>query len=73
MEMINWLTKLSDLFNNECELCKQKIKKEEAIYEEVKVPEFISKRTRPFCSKEHALFYKNYVKGTPSLSLCNKC
>lgn len=71
--MANWLTGLSGLFSKECELCNQKIKKETVIYEEVKVPEFIGKRTRPFCSKEHALFYKLYIKGTPSLSLCNKC
>ena len=43
------------------------------IWEKVKVPEFTGTRLHPFCSKEHAEFYKAKIKGTPRTRYCPKC
>ena len=39
----------------------------------VLVPEFKNNIMKPFCSIEHAEFYKKNIKGTPSISLCPYC
>lgn len=61
------------LFKKKCQYCGIKIGKGEEIFAEVKVPEFKNKVIKPFCSEEHAEFYKNNVKGTPSRSSCPYC
>ena len=56
-------------FKKKCEYCGVKIEKGKEIFTEVKVPEYIDKMDKPFCSDEHADYYKMYVKGTP----CKTC
>ena len=63
------------LLNNlkKCQYYRVKIKRREEIFEKVKVPEFVNEVTKSFCSKEHAEFYKKYIKGTPSSNACPYC
>jgi len=60
-------------FKKKCMYCNQKIEKGEEIFVMVKIPHLRDKVTRPFCSEEHAEFYKKYVKGTPSRNSCPNC
>lgn len=54
-----------------CEYCKEKIEKGEEILKEVKVPEFLEKKPRVFCSEEHA---DNYEKEMEEyINYCNAC
>jgi len=61
------------LFKKKCAYCNQKIEKGKEVLALVKVPAFKDKVRRPFCSEEHAEFYKKYVKGTPSKNSCPYC
>ena len=61
------------LFKKKCNYCGVKIEKGEEVFAEVKVPEFKDKIVKPFCSKEHAEFYKKYVIGTKSANSCPYC
>ncbi|MBD3252204.1 hypothetical protein GF386_00545 [Candidatus Pacearchaeota archaeon] len=61
------------LFKKRCAYCKEKIDKDDEVWEKVKVPEFKNRKNKVFCSKEHAELYKKNVKGTPSKSLCPYC
>jgi len=61
------------LFKKRCTYCKKKIEKGEEVWEEVKVPEFSGRCLQPFCSEEHAEFYKKNVKGTKRTSYCPRC
>ena len=61
------------LFRKKCAYCNKKIERGDEIMAEVKVPEFKNKVIRPFCSEEHADFYKKFVKGTPSKNSCPYC
>lgn len=56
-------------FKKRCSLCGVKIEKGEEVFKEVKVPEFIDLRKMPFCSEDHAEYYKTYIVGTP----CKTC
>jgi len=62
-----------NLFKKKCFYCKIKIEKGGEVFTEVKVPEFKNKVIRAFCSKEHAEFYKKYVKGILSKNSCPYC
>ena len=48
------------LFKKRCTYYKKKIEKE--VWIEVKIPEFTGRRLQPFCSEEHAEFYKKMLK-----------
>ncbi|MFA5856329.1 MAG: hypothetical protein WC867_03160 [Candidatus Pacearchaeota archaeon] len=61
------------LFKQKCQYCSNKIERGKEIIELVKVPEFTGLREKPFCSKEHAHLYKDYVIGTPRTSYCPSC
>ena len=61
------------LFKKRCVYCKEKINKGKEVWQEVKVPEFTGMRLLPFCSKEHAEFYKNNIKVTPRAKYCPRC
>jgi len=61
------------LFKKRCTFCGKKINKGDEVWEEVKIPEFIGTNLQPFCTKEHANFYKKYVKGTKRTSYCPRC
>ena len=61
------------LFKKKCAYCNKKIEKGNEILAEVKVPEFVNKITKSFCSSEHAELYKKYMKGTPSKNSCPYC
>jgi len=62
-----------NLFKKKCYYCGIKIEKGEEVFAEVKIPEFKNKIMKPFCSEEHAEFYKKSIRGTPSKSLCPYC
>jgi hypothetical protein len=61
------------LFRKKCTYCKKKINKGEEFWERVKVPEFIEKKLRAFCSQEHAELYKKKVKEAPKIKSCPMC
>ena len=61
------------LFKKKCSYCNKKLEKGEEVIGSVKVPEFKEKVKRAFCSDEHLEDYEEFVKGTPSRSLCLKC
>jgi hypothetical protein len=61
------------LFKKKCAYCNKKINKGDEILAEVKVPEFINKVTRAFCSPEHVELYKQYVKNIPKVNSCPYC
>jgi len=61
------------LFKKKCAYCNEKIEKGNEILAEVKVPEFVNKVTKSFCSSEHLELYIKYVKGTPSKNSCPYC
>lgn len=61
------------LFKKRCQYCGEKIEKGKEVSVEVKIPEFINKVIKPFCSEEHAELYKKCVKGTSSKNSCPFC
>jgi len=62
-----------NLLKKRCAYCKEKINKGEEIWEKVKVPEFRELCLLPFCTEEHAEFYKKNIKGTKRTKYCPRC
>jgi len=61
------------LFSKKCEFCDGKIEKGKEVNADVKVPEFVGLRARPFCSCECAEEYSLKVTGTKRTKFCPSC
>ena len=61
------------LFKKKCAYCNKKIEKGKEVFAEVKIPEFIDRKIKVFCSGDHFKKYLLENKETQSKSACINC
>ena len=56
------------LLKSKCGYCKVRIEKGKEFFKDVKVPEFVGTRRKPFCCSEHAENYQKEILEKPKKS-----